>query len=89
MVVGTTIPIPVRQMLSRNAVRASINSNCIHFSESFSLRIIPIFQRRKHRSSLVEEKPDSDSGFNLTKQLILVNLHRRTRTNGYAGMQMF
>ena len=50
------------------------NSNCIDFSESFSSGIIPIFHKRKHRSPLVEEKPESDSGFTLTEQLLVEQL---------------
>ena len=61
----------LRKMLFRNAVKASKNSNCMDFSESFSSGIIPIFHKRKHRSPLVEEeKPENDSGFTLTEQLL-------------------
>ena len=67
----------LRQMLFRNAVEASKNSNCIDFSESFSSGIIPIFHKRKHRSPLVEEKPESDSGFTLTEQLLVEQLEER------------
>ena len=67
----------LRQMLFRNAVNASKNSNCIDFSESFSSAIIPIFHKRKHRSPLVEEKPESDSGFTLTEQLLVEQLAER------------
>ena len=39
--------------------------------------IIPIFHKRKHRSPLVEEKPESDSGFTLTEQLLVEQLAER------------
>ena len=65
-------------MLFRNAVKASKNSNCIDFSESFSSGIIPIFHKRKHRSPLIEEeKPENDSGFTLTEQLLVEQLVER------------
>ena len=56
----------LRNMPFRNAVKASKNSNCIEFSESFTSGIILISHKRKHRSQLVEETPENDSGFTPT-----------------------
>ena len=67
----------LRQMLFRNAVKASKNSNCIDFSESFTSGIIPIFHKRKHRSPLVEETPENDSGFTPEEQLLVEQLEER------------
>ena len=67
----------LRQMLFRNAVKASKNSNCIDFSESFTSGIIPIFHKRKHRSPLVEETPENDSGFTPEEQLLVEQLEEK------------
>lgn len=67
----------LRQMLFRNAVKASKNANCIDFSESFTSGIIPIFHKKKHRSPLVEETPDNDSDFTLEEQLLVEQLAER------------
>ena len=67
----------LRQMLFRNAVKASKNSNCIDVSQSFTSGIIPIFHKRKHRSPLVEETPENDSGFTPEEQLLVEQLEER------------
>ncbi|CAB4023856.1 Hypothetical predicted protein, partial [Paramuricea clavata] len=68
----------LRKMLFTNAVKASKNSNFIDFSEGFSSGIIPILHKRKHRSPLIEEeKPENDSGFTLTEQLLVEQLAER------------
>ncbi|CAB4038383.1 THAP domain-containing 9, partial, partial [Paramuricea clavata] len=68
----------LRKMLFTNAVKASKNSNCVDFSEGFSSGIIPILHKRKHRSPLIEEeKPENDSGFTLTEQLLVEQLAER------------
>ena len=67
----------LRQMPFRNAVKASKNSNCIDFSESFTSGIILIFHKRKHRSPLDEETPENDSGFTPEQQLLIEQLEER------------
>ena len=67
----------LRQMLFRNAVKGSKNSNCKDFSESFTSGIILIFHKRKHRSPLVEETPENDSGFIPEEQLLVEQLEGR------------
>lgn len=68
----------LRKMVFRNAVKASKHSNCIEFSD-YSSSIIPIFHQPKHRSPLIEEKPEVKDGNNFTtsEQMLVEQLEQR------------
>ena len=75
-------------MLFRDAVKASKNLNCIHFSESFTSGIIPIFHKKKHRSPLVEETPENDSGFTPEEQLFVEQLENLWKTFCFTSVDL-